>query len=285
MTPPPAFALPSTVTEHTISISTGIDLRVLRAGQGQPLVLIPGWTIPADVFAAQLADLSADYDVIAVDPRGHGGSSKPLTGNSFPQRGRDLDALLTALDLTDVVLAGWSFGTLDALSYLDQFGSDRVSKLILIDEPPHVVNDPHNPSEWGEASLSHDGLPAFIQFLSTARDDFWAFIATHALGLETDAADSDPVARDLIALGNQTPEHIAIITGVEGLSADYSGAAIAFNNTGKPLLFLARDEWAEDASRWVSAQLPNARFETIRTHAGFVTQPDEFNALVRSFVS
>jgi non-heme chloroperoxidase len=277
--------LPDSVVESRVRVADDIDLRVLRAGSGAPLVLIPGWTIPADVFVNQLIELSDAYDVIAIDPRGHGGSSKPLEGNSFPQRGADLGALLEALDLSEVALAGWSFGILDALSYLQQSGHDRVARLILIDEPPKVVADPANPAEWGEATLSHDGLPAFIQFLSTNRAAFWDFIATHALGLETEQAATHPDARTLIEWGLQTPEHIAIITGVEGLASDFSAPAIEFAESGKPLLFLARDEWADDARRWVEANLPGAEFDTIRTHAAFATDAAEFNARIRTFLS
>lgn len=276
--------LPASVTESFIDVAEDVRLRVLRAGSGRPLLLVPGWSFPADVFAAQLIGLADAYEVIAIDPRGHGGSSKPLTGNSFPQRGRDLAALIEALDLRDLALAGWSFGTLDALSYLGQHGHDRVRQLILIDEPPKVVADASNPAEWGEAPLTHDGLPAFIQFLSTAREDFLSYIATDALGLGPEAAETDATAKELIRLGLQTPEHIAIITGVEGLSADYSGPAIDFHASGKPLLFLARESWAEDARRWVTANLPDAEFDTIPVHAGFLTESDAFNGRLRAFL-
>lgn len=38
-------------------------------------------------------------------PSGHGKSSKPLTGNNYPQRERDLAALIEALGLKDLTLA------------------------------------------------------------------------------------------------------------------------------------------------------------------------------------
>lgn len=174
---------------------------------------------------------------------------------------------------------------LDALSYLQQFGSERVAKLILIDETPNVVADPTNPEEWGEAVLSHDGLPAYVQFLSGAHADFAAFIAADAVGLPPEAVETDETAKELLRLSLQTPEHIAILSGVSGLTADFSDAAIAFDATAKPLLFFAKDDWADDARRWVGTHLPHAEFETIRHHAGFITHPDEFNSRVRAFLA
>lgn len=277
-------ALPASVSAISIPVGEDVELHVLRAGSGTPLLLIPGWSFSAEVFVHQLTELADDYDVIAIDPRGHGKSSKPLTGNSYPQRGRDLAALIDAIGLDQFVLAGWSFGTLDALSYLQQFGHDRVSKLILIDEPPRVPFDPADSTQWGEAALSHDGLPSYLTFLSTAREDFLAFIATDALGLEADAATTHPDAIKLVADGAQTPEHIAIITGAEGLASDYSATAIEYDASGKPLLFFANESWADDARAWVSANLPHAEFATIPVHAGFLTDPDAFNTRVREFV-
>lgn len=276
--------LPASVASELITVAPDVQLRVLRAGSGAPLVLVPGWNFSGEVFVHQLTALADRYEVIAIDPRGHGESSKPLTGNNFPQRGRDLAAVIEALDLRAVALAGWSFGVLDVLSYLGQFGDDRVARLILIDEPPRVPFDPANPDEWGEAELSHEGLPAFVQFLSTDRAGFLAYIAADALGVDPEAADPDPAVAKLIADGARTPEHIAIITGVEGLSTDLSAPAVAFHEGGKPVLFFAKQAWADEARAWVTAQLPRAEFATIPVHAGFLTEPDTFNARIAAFL-
>lgn len=278
--------IPEFVSSQLVTVAEGVELRVLRAGAGAPLLFVPGWSFSAEVFVHQLTELAEHYDVIAIDPRGHGKSSKPLTGNSYPQRGNDLAALIEALDLTDIALAGWSFGVLDVLSYIRDHGHDRVAKLILIDEPPKVPYDhPSNSEEWGEAALSHDGLPAYLQFLSTDREGFLSFIAADALGVDPERAHEDPATVKLIADGAQTPEHIAIITGAEGLSTDVSETAIDYDRSGKPLLFFAKEEWAEAAEKWVGANLPSAEFARIPVHAGFITQPTEFNARVRAFLS
>lgn len=276
--------LPASVTSQRIRVDEGVELRVLRAGSGSPILFVPGWTFSGEVFVHQFSALAETHDVIAIDPRGHGESSKPLTGNSFAQRGRDLAAVIDALDLRDVTLAGWSFGTLDVLSYLRDHGHDRVSKLILIDEPPRVPYAPDNTDEWGEAALSHDGLPAYILFISTDPKGFLEYIASDALGVDPEAAGADPAVTKLIADGARTPEHIAIITGAEGLSTDLSATAAEFDQSGKPLLFFAKEAWAEDAKRWVGANLPHAEFDTIPVHAGFLTAPEAFNTRLQDFL-
>lgn len=276
-------ALPASVQRRSVSVN-GIELNYYRAGSGQPLLLIPGWSFSAEVFTRQLTELSANFDVIALDPRGHGKSSKPLTANGYVQRGNDLSEFINALDLSDIVLAGRSFGTLDALSYLEQFGSDRVAKLILIDEPPQVPYDPTDSAQWGEAPLSLDGLPGFLRFSANNPSGFAQYIAAHAAGLDENTPADDPNLVRVLELVAETPEHIAIITAADGLSADYSATAIAFAQE-KPVLFFARQEWVEPARAWVSTNLPTARFAELEHHASFAIDYEEFNQTVREFIA
>lgn len=273
--------LPDHVTESTVTLD-GVSLRILRTGAGQPLLFIPGWTCTADYFVHQLDGLSRSFDVIAVDPRGHGGSSKELTGNTFRQRGVDLANLIEALDLEDVILAGWSFGVLDALSYVRQHGLNKVSKVILIDETPKVPADPNDPSEWGEAPLAHDGIVLFLRLMIDSRADFWAAYAVDMLGLPEGTGLDHPAVRRVYDLGMQAPEHVAVTTAADGLTSDYSAEA-ALAAEERPTLFIANDSWAEEGRRWVNTNMPGARFERMSVHMGFMTEPEEFNALITDF--
>lgn len=274
--------VPPTVTETRVQAGDA-DLRILRAGSGRPLVLLPGWTCSADFFVHQLTGLADRFDVIAVDPRGHGGSDKPLTGNTFAQRGDDLAALLDALGLDDVVLLGWSFGVLDALSYVRRHGTDRLAQVVLVDETPKVPADPSDPGEWGEAPLAHDGIVAFLRAMIDTRVEFWTAYAVYMLGLPEDTTADHPDVARVVELGLQTPEHVAVTTAADGLTSDYSAEATLVSET-LPTLFVVRDDWAEDGRRWVGANMPAATFATMPVHMGFATAPAEFNDTVARFV-
>lgn len=274
--------VPPTVTETRVQAGDA-DLRILRAGSGRPLVLLPGWTCSADFFVHQLTGLADRFDVIAVDPRGHGGSDKPLTGNTFAQRGDDLAALLDALGLDDVVLLGWSFGVLDALSYVRRHGTDRLAQVVLVDETPKVPADPSDPGEWGEAPLAHDGIVAFLRAMIDTRVEFWTAYAVYMLGLPEDTTADHPDVARVVELGLQTPEHVAVTTAADGLTSDYSVEATLVSET-LPTLFVVRDDWAEDGRRWVGANMPAATFATMPVHMGFATAPAEFNDTVARFV-
>jgi pimeloyl-ACP methyl ester carboxylesterase len=274
--------LPAGTAEHLIDLGTGVTLRVLRRGAGPALVMAPGWTCSADFFAHQLAGLADTHDVIAYDPRGHGGSSKPLTGNNFAQRGRDLGALLDALQLDRAILLGWSFGVYDVLSYIRDHGTARVAGVVLCDETPTCPADPNDPDAWGEAPLSMDGIVQFLRLAIDARTEFWTAYAKDMVGLPEDTADDHPDVTRIVELGLQTPEHIAIATMADGVATDLADAARA-TAAAVPTLFIAKEAWADQAKRWIGANLPTASFATMPFHMGFVTHPDGFNATVAGF--
>jgi non-heme chloroperoxidase len=92
--------------------STPIEIYYEDHGSGSPVVLIHGWPLNGDAWEKQTSALLATgHRVIAYDRRGFGRSSKPGIGYNYDTFAADLDALLSALDLTDVSLVGHSMGT------------------------------------------------------------------------------------------------------------------------------------------------------------------------------
>jgi non-heme chloroperoxidase len=276
--------LPDDTVEQHVTLDTGVTLRVLRRGSGPALVMAPGWTCSADFFTHQLAGLADGREVIAYDPRGHGGSEKPLTGNNFTQRGADLAALLDALGLDRPVLFGWSFGVFDVLSYIRDHGTERLAGVILCDETPTCPADPNDPDAWGEAPLAMDGIVAFLRLTIDVREGFWTAYAKDMVGLPEETPDDHPDVARIVELGMQTPEHIAIATMADGVATDLADAARQ-TAAAVPTLFIAKEAWADDARRWVTANMAQASFATMPHHMGFVSDPEGFNATVEGFLS
>jgi len=130
------------VHSRYFTTSDGVRLHYLEAGSGKPLVLIHGWSQCAEEFKHQIAGLSNRYRVIAVDQRGHGESEKPGFGYKIYRLSKDLFEFLVSLDLTDVTVLGHSMGCSVIWAYWDLFGADRLAKIILVDEPPHLTSNP-----------------------------------------------------------------------------------------------------------------------------------------------
>lgn len=128
--------------------SAPIKIHYEDHGSGRPVVLIHGFPFSGRAWEKEeVALLNAGYRVIVYDRRGFGGSSQPASGYDYDTFVSDLDALLTKLDLRDVVLVGHSMGTGEVTHYLATKGSDRVRKGVLISAiPPFLLKTEDNPS-------------------------------------------------------------------------------------------------------------------------------------------
>jgi non-heme chloroperoxidase len=127
--------------------STNIDLYYEDLGDGQPVVLIHGYPLNGHSWEKQTkALLDAGYRVIAYDRRGWGQSSQPTIGLDYDTYAADLNELLEQLELTEIVLSGFSMGTGEVARYLGTYGSDRVEKAVLFGAiPPFLLKTDDNP--------------------------------------------------------------------------------------------------------------------------------------------
>jgi len=143
--------------------STPIEIYYEDHGSGSPVVLIHGWPLNGDAWEKQTAALLAvGHRVITYDRRGFGRSSKPAIGYNYDTFAADLDALLSALDLTDVSLVGHSMGTGEITRYIGKYGTRRLRKVVLIGTlGPYLVKAPDNP-EGIDASV-FSGIQAGIK--------------------------------------------------------------------------------------------------------------------------
>lgn len=96
----------------------GVRLFYTDEGEGDPVVLVHGYTCDGNDWAFQIPALVPRYRVITVDLRGHGKSSVPESGYTPGQYADDIAALVRALGLPPVVAIGHSMGaaTVSALA-------------------------------------------------------------------------------------------------------------------------------------------------------------------------
>ena len=96
-----------------------IEIHYEDHGSGQPVVLIHGYPLNGNSWERQERELLArGYRVISYDRRGFGRSSQPTVGYDYDTFAADLNALLEHLDLSDIVLVGFSMGTGEVTRYL-----------------------------------------------------------------------------------------------------------------------------------------------------------------------
>lgn len=172
--------------------STDIELYYEDHGSGQPVVLIHGYPLDGASWERQTtALLDAGHRVITYDRRGFGKSSKTTEGYDYDTFAADLNTLLTALDLSDAVLVGFSMGTGEVARYLGNYGSARVAKAAFLGSlEPFLLKTDDNPD--GVPQGVFDGLKEAVTadpyaFLGDFFKNFYnsdAFLGTPRLSQE-----------------------------------------------------------------------------------------------------
>jgi pimeloyl-ACP methyl ester carboxylesterase len=114
-----------------------METRYESAGEGQPLVLIHGFTLDHRVWTPQARVFARVGRAVRYDLRGHGESSAPKTGYTIDGLTMQLRTFLDGLRISRPVLVGHSYGAALAIHFA-LLHRTRVAALILA-----------NPEIWG----------------------------------------------------------------------------------------------------------------------------------------
>ncbi len=145
----------------------GLRLHYTVQGQGQPLVLLHGFTgVGADwrhVF--DLEALARRYQLIIPDLRGHGRSNNPSGAFTARQCAADVLALLDTLGIERFRAAGLSLGG-NVLLHIATRAPHRVERMVVVSSPPYypaearrlmaMMDEAHRTeAEWAELRAKH----------------------------------------------------------------------------------------------------------------------------------
>jgi microsomal epoxide hydrolase len=263
-----AQSLPGT-TDHYFTTSDDVRLHYIEAGarSAPTIVFVPGWTMPAWIFAPQIRAFSKSYHVIAFDPRGQGDSDIATSGYNQNRRGQDIAELLETIGTRPVVLVGWSLGVLDSLAYIHTYGDSRIAGLVLIDNsvgenpPPIAERAPRTPHR----ALSHGEY---------MRNFVIAMFRT---------PQSPTYINRLTAATLRLPEYDARELLEYPVPRSYWREAIM--STNKPALYIVRPHLAGQADNLLIDR-PNTQI-AIFPHAGhalFVDASSHFDTLLAHFL-
>lgn len=261
------------VLDRWFTTNDGARLHYEEAGRGPTLVFIPGWTMPAWIWQAQVAEFSRRYHVIALDPRAQGQSDITATGYDQDRRGEDIAELIGHVSPYPVVLVGWSLGVLDALAYVHQYGDQRLAGLVLIDNS--VGEDPPPAPERIEVVSNrlrpHRPVPREVSMRAFVTGMFERAMPASYIDRLTETCLRTPlaVARELLSYP---------VPRTYWRDAVYS--------VRKPVLYLVRPRFAGQAAN-LGAHQPYAETIVLNNvgHAMFVEEPDRFNEILRTFLT
>jgi non-heme chloroperoxidase len=257
------------ITDGFIKTTDGVRIHYLGAGRGPTLLFIPGYTGAAEFWEPQLRAFSASHRVVAMDPRSQGDSEKTDDGNFTERRAKDIRDVVTSLNLTPVVIIAWSRGVWEAASYLEQFGSEGIRAVVLVDGPVMRAPDP----------MTLVDLNAEVKFLQADRR---GYTEKSARGMFKRAHPEEFYQR-IIRANLKTPTAVAVALLVDATQFDYRGGLKKLN---RPLLFASQGDVPTNGAKTVVAELPSAKVEVFpgSGHALFLDDPERFNRLLTDFL-
>jgi len=261
----------------TLTTGDGVRLHYTDEGRGRPLVFVTGWAMSSSWWREQRKVFAATNRVVIVDPRAQGDSEMVTHGHRLSRHAADLNEVLTALDLNNVILVAWSRGTSVALSYIEIFGLQRLSGLVLAGFLPSLAARADWP--WG---FNVPPQP----FIDSVVADYPKVVSNMIVDMTHQKLDAESVAA-FTRESLRTPPVAAARMLQDHMNVDWRDMLPSIKI---PVLICAggKDPQAPAAAAEASAALmPNAKVATFAKsgHCPFIEEPDAFNRALRDFVS
>ena len=262
-----------------IRIDDALELAYEENGTGRPIVFIHGVFMSARYFHKQLPELGQNHHAIALDLRGHGGSSHTPDGHTMATYARDVHAFLKAKDLQGAVLVGWSMGCMVVWDYFKQFGGENIAGTVLVDQTPSDFKWP----DWEQGLFD---LPTLIHLMSeiqTGREEvFRGFVP---MMFKEPPAEED--IEWMVAENMRLPASIASAVLFDQTMQDYR-ADLA--KVTVPTLIISGGAEGKllpvEGLRFVHENIPGSSFSLYEdsSHCPFLEETERFNKEVADFV-
>lgn len=109
-------------------------------GKKQTVLFVHGLASSHTKIKDFIDQFKDEYHIVCYDHRGHADSDHPTKHMNVKTLAQDLRALITYLDLRDIIIIGHSMGAATIFNYVDQFGCDRLKKIVDVDMTPYMRN-------------------------------------------------------------------------------------------------------------------------------------------------
>jgi non-heme chloroperoxidase len=267
----------------TVKVSDGAHIYYEVEGEGQPIVLIHGWGCSGRFYKQNVDGLKDKYQVVTIDMRGHGRSSKMLGTYTIDRMAQDIHEVAEALDLKHMMLMGWSMGGPTMLAYWKLFGNDngRVAGLGLIDMTPYPFSD----GAWNSHSLNHHNYEGFNKFQRALLTDQDAFLHAFEKNIFKDGKIPEKYAWMHDEM-KKLPPYIGVALYCDYCYSDYTDVLPTIT---VPTLVVSADSGIFPHSvkqgTWIASQIPKGEFVPFEKggHFLFGIEADKFNKAVDDF--
>lgn len=267
---PPDAPLPR---RSTVLTGDGVRLSMLTIDAGAeaagvPVLFVPGWCLPADLWLPQMRRLARARPVHALDPRGQGESEVPTLGYEADRRADDLFDAIGAIGRPVIVVA-WSLAGIELLHGLPRRGDTGLAGVVLVD-----ASVGEGPAGRGE------GVAAFRQSL---REDRAAALSQFARAL---FRRPQPAARIDALAGTMARVPLEASLGMLDWGLDRARLRQAARGLRCPVLLAITPQYREQA-RLHAAARPATRIELFQDagHALFDDAPERFATMLAGFAA
>ena len=206
-----ARQVPPEIASHTVRVGD-VNIHYRSVGNGEPLVLLHGFTQTSRAWDPFVAALSEDFRLIMTDMRGHGGSDNPTGQFTHRLAAQDVLGLMDTLRIDRFKGAGHSSGAV-ALLEAAAIAPDRVEAIIL-------VNGAHRFTEAAKADMLNANAD---EFKATYPKLYEAVVEWHP-GRERQFRD---LQRQIPQLAQVPPEQVLT---TDDLSAVTTRTLVAFGD-------------------------------------------------------
>ncbi len=252
-------------------------------GRGRPILFIHGWSMSSLFWRRQL-DLSDQFQIITMDLRGHGRSQSVLRGNNIPRYARDIREVIQALGIRDIILAGWSMGGSVVLDYWQQYGSDKLAALAMIEScPAPMANAPWNTHRCH--GMDSDSVKVNVERIQKSRQSHGKLFINNMF---LDGYGPTHAMKWMLAEYLKTTDETASTVYEDYLLRDYT--RILPTITVPTLAVYGRSKhmcFGPSIGRYVAGSIPDSRFVILDKsgHLPFYEEPGLFNDAITHFAN
>lgn len=232
----------------------GARIWYMSCGAGPAVILLHGGNGNAGNWGYQVTPLiAAGHNVILIDSRGHGRSTRDDRPYSYQLMGGDVLAVMNALDIRSAAVVGWSDGACIGL-VLGRSHPDRIAGVFYF-----ACNMDNS------GTLPFEFTPVIGLCLSRHRQDYAALSPT------PDGFD----------------DMMQAVGAMQSTQPEYSPAQLAEIHVPVMVVQAERDEFIRrDHAEYLARTIPGAGFLLLKdvSHFAPVQRPDEFTQAVLEFL-
>jgi len=252
------------------------------------IIVLHGWAVGRIENYEPFRQYLGDFNLVLWDARNHGktGASEEATISDLAD---DLRHFLTKVyrEKHPVIVAGHSMGALTLFEYVSTYGTDKISKMVFIDQSPKLLTD----EEWKFGMFGN--WPAeknedLIRALSADIIKGLIYLACFFLNKEFPALPPDQSRFSVDNMPVITPAAARGMINIwKSFTARDFRPFIKKINIPALLLYGGRSQfYLRQTGEWMKDNIIDSRLAILPKgdHNPFIAQPDEFFQSVREFI-